>query len=71
MKLYNQLRKYGRRVAAPVVTLAAPGLALAGGPDTGAVTAAGTTALAYATAVGGVLVAIWAAKLAYRKFFGS
>ncbi len=38
--------------------------------DTSAVTAAGTDALAYAAAVAGVLIAIWAAKLAYRKFFG-
>lgn len=38
--------------------------------DTTAVVAAGTDALAYAGAVAGVLIAIWAAKLAYRKFFG-
>lgn len=39
-------------------------------PDTTAVTAAGADALAYAAAVAGVLISIWAAKLAYRKFFG-
>ena len=50
--------------------LLSPMLAMAGGPDVSAVTAAGTTALAYAAAVAGVLVSIWAAKLAYRKFFG-
>lgn len=38
--------------------------------DTSAVVAAGTDALAYAAAVAGVLISIWAAKLAYRKFFG-
>jgi len=38
--------------------------------DTTAVTAAGADALLYAAAVAGVLISIWAAKLAYRKFFG-
>lgn len=38
--------------------------------DTAAVTAAGADALLYAAAVAGVLISIWAAKLAYRKFFG-
>lgn len=38
--------------------------------DTSAVTAAGADALLYAAAVAGVLISIWAAKLAYRKFFG-
>lgn len=52
----------------------ATGAIVAGGAnaaaDTSAVTAAGADALAYATAVAGVLISIWAAKLAYRKFFG-
>lgn len=38
--------------------------------DVTAVTAAGADALLYAAAVAGVLISIWAAKLAYKKFFG-
>jgi hypothetical protein len=70
MKLYNQARKYGARVAVPAAMLL-PGLALAGGPDTTAITAAGTTAQAYGAAVAGVLILIWGLRLGYRKFFGS
>lgn len=70
MKLYNQARKYGARIAVPSAMLL-PGLALAGGPDTSAITSATTTALAYAAAVGVAMISIWGAKLAYRKFFGS
>jgi len=34
------------------------------------ITAAQGVALEYAAAVGSALIAIWGAKLAYRKFFG-
>lgn len=59
-----------RQVFVPVFMGAFSGLAVAAA-DTSAVTAAGEDALAYAAAVGGVLISIWAAKLAYRKFFGT
>lgn len=57
------------------LTLAgATGALIAGGANaaanTDAIVTAGTDALAYAAAVAGVLISIWAAKLAYRKFFG-
>lgn len=53
-----------------VVSLASLPFLANAAADTSAVTAAGTDALAYAAAVAGVLISIWAAKLAYRKFFG-
>lgn len=53
----------GVAVAAPVL----PALAVV---DTTPITDAGADGLLYAAAVAGVLIAIWGAKLAYRKFFG-
>lgn len=39
--------------------------------DVTPITAAGTDAATVAAAIFAVMVAIWASKIAYRKFFGS
>lgn len=60
----SALKRFGVAglVVAPLASFAAA--------DTSAITAAGADGLLIAAAVMGVLVSIWAAKLAYRKFFG-
>lgn len=54
----------------PLVGATGAGVANAAA-DTTAITAAGTDGATYAAAVAGVMILIWGAKLAYRKFFGS
>lgn len=66
-----QLRQLVQHNAVRTGAFVVSALPLAARADVAAIEAAGTQALSYATAVGGVLIAIWAAKLAYRKFFGS
>lgn len=53
-----------------LVSLASLPLLSHAAADVSDITAAATDAAAYIAAITGVMVAIWAGKLVYRKFFG-